>query len=652
MVAASQRVQELTDRKLELEAELALIDSGLLDTDQGRVAARLAATIDDITAADIALHKAKVAAEAVQIHHTEPGAVDLTALSDEELRQHIDDRIHSEEFTQLLATRDAARERREATAATFAATQSATAGDDDPAALQQLAQARADAYDAHCAYLEANAPVEEYKDITAQAALELGKRDPVPEWTGDTLGSCHKLGDFEEGSREWLEARQQWIGGSDVGAILGVDPHRTTTDIKNSKLTAITDADVEAQALSISSATGPLGRGHAWEPVIVRQFAADNPDVTVMTAKATWHNPDIPYQGVNVDSVLSSDGGQTIDGFLECKTGSDAAAWADGPPAEYRAQLAQYLHTAGLKYGVIAARIDDRETRYYRIGVDDPLDASGKTIADHQEKLASTWQRWETERENPAGPRPNKSTFGWVKNPGSASSMEKNASTARDLAAYRGISQERAASLIQDAVYAGKSPDQAVRDLYGSYDPTTNPDRRYVTVDFETNSRSASKGQIIQTGVVVTDGQGKVVERIDSLHGIDQRIRDSQGTGATSVHGITPEMVDNRTPFHTSAQYKRLATLLSDPNTTLVAHNAQFEKTWLRAHGIGTPRVIDTMRLRQRFDHGTVGSTNQDFCQANGVEYVNAHNAATDADMTSRALHSFMRRLFQTPKGF
>ena len=650
VLSATKRVQELTDRRLELEAELALINSGLLDGDKDQASKKLEATIDDVTAADIALHQATAAAETVTAHNTDSDNP-LSGLTDHELRQHIDDRVNADEYTSLLAARDQARERRQITAEHYADTLAAC--DDSPESLQAVAQARADAYDAHCAYLEANAPVEQYKDITAQAAAELAQRDPVAEWQQDHLGNCHKQGEYEPGSREWLEARQSGIGGSDVGPILGVDQHgRTTTDIKNSKLTEITDAEVQAQALSTSTASGPLGRGNAWEPVIVREFADSNPDLTVMTTKATWRNDDVPYSVVNVDAVLSSDGGQSVDGIFESKTSADASQWTDGPPASYRAQVGQYLHSTGLKYGVIAAKIDDRETRYWRIDVNDPVTADGKTIADHQEKLASTWQRWENERANPVGPRPNKGTFSWVKNPGTASSAEKNATTARDLAAYRGISQEQAASLIQDAVYTGKNPDHAVRDLYSSYDPSTDPDRRYITVDFETNARSAGKGQIIQTGVVVTDGRGKVVERFDSLHGIDPRIRNSQGTGATSVHGISPDMVDGRTPFDQSVQRKRLETLLADPKATLVAHNASFEKTWLRSHGIATPRIIDTMRLRQRFDHGTVGSTNADFCQANGVEYLNGHNAAADADMTSRALHGFMRRLFQTPPGF
>lgn len=649
---ATKRVEQLADQQLALQAELALIESGLLNTDSAQVAARLEATLDDVAAADIALHQAQHAAQAVADHSAGPDSLDLASLSTDQLHEHIAARVEADEFTAMLADRDAARTHLEATSATFAAAQSAAAGDDEPAALQALADARAAAYDAHCNYQQANAAVEAYKDVTAQAALELAGRNPVPEWEGDTLGACRKLGEYEPGSPEWLEARQGGIGGSDVGAILGMDPHgRSTTDIKNSKLTAITDAEIQAQQLSIASASGPLGRGHAWEPVIVRQFADDNPDLTVMTTKATWVNDDMPHAVVNVDAVLSSDGGDTVDGFFESKTSSDASKWVDGPPAGYRAQVGHYLHTSGLKYGVIGVRIDDRETRYYRINAGDPLDGSGKTIADHQDKLTSTWKRWEAERENPPGPKPNKTTFAWVKNPGSQSSLDKNAATARDLAAYRGISRDKAAALIQDAVYAGKSPDKAVRDLYAGYNPATDPDRRYVSVDFETNSRGASKGQIIQTGVVVTNGRGEVLERIDSLHGIDPRIRDTQGTGATSVHGITPDMVDNATPFHTSPQAARIKELLSAPDTTLVAHNATFEKTWLRAHGIATPRVIDTMRLRERFDHGTVGATNADFCAANGVDYINGHNAAADSDMTSRALHSFMRRLFNTPAG-
>ena len=210
VVMATQRVQQLIDRKLELEAELALINSGLLDGDHTQATQKLAATIEDVTAADIALREAHAAADAVAAHNAAPGS-ELAHLSDDELRQHIDDRVSADEYTELLAVRDAAREHRDATAKAYADAMSA-AGDDNPDALHKLAQARTDAYDAHCAYLEANAPVEEYKDVTAQAAAELGRRNPVPEWEGEQLGNCYKQGHYEPGTRD-LAAVRQWPAG-------------------------------------------------------------------------------------------------------------------------------------------------------------------------------------------------------------------------------------------------------------------------------------------------------------------------------------------------------------------------------------------------------------------------------------------------------
>lgn len=642
---------ELADMKRQLEADLALVEYGLMEADPDALRAHLQRTEADWQALEWELgHTADLEPDSL----TSADEGDYRAMDEQTLRQTLADRTNCDQYRQLLADRDQARDRMAAAQEDFNAA-SAAVDDADPDSLETLRLARNELHDSHCDHVVAYTALDGYKNETARVAAALSERSDLPEWKGGTLGAATRV-DMPDGSRSWLDAQRSGISGDEVGVIVGEDTFgwSTPTEIKNGKLAPVTDVDVAALEGRRGRTDGPAGRASAWRSTITSEYATDHPQETVMACSGMWRNPEHPHLNVAADAVLSSDGGATVDGLLSSKSSSDASRFTDGLPPSYRAQMASQLHATGLNRGVVAVKIDDQDTRYFPVSVDDPINGQpgGRTIADHQDKLASTWKRWQDEKQNPPGPRPNKSTFGWVKKPGSDKSRDTNRTIAADLAAYRGISQGRATKLIEDGIYQGKTPDKAVRDLYATYDPATNPHRRYVTLDFETSARSAGRGEVIQTGVVVTDGRGVVLERIDELHSIDPRIRDTQGTGRSDIHGITPPMVDGKTPFQQSASYTRVKELLSDPRCSLVAHNAQFEKTMLRANGIGATRVIDTMRLRQRFDHGTVGSTNADFCHANGVEYVNGHNAAADADMTSRALHGFMRRLFNAPPGF
>lgn len=47
---------------------------------------------------------------------------------------------------------------------------------------------------------------------------------------------------------EWLKARQKGIGGSDVAAILGINPYRTPLDIYREKTTEITEDRAPSEA--------------------------------------------------------------------------------------------------------------------------------------------------------------------------------------------------------------------------------------------------------------------------------------------------------------------------------------------------------------------------------------------------------------------
>jgi hypothetical protein len=183
-----------------------------------------------------------------------------TGMSVEQLQEHIAGRVGSAEFQALLDARDAARDRRRSCEQQW---ELAKNSDD----VDIVAAARDDLHDAHCDYLVATDDLEAFKDETAQYSGRLGQLLAVDRtFDSDHLGECVKVGEFDPGSRKWLEQRQTGIGGSEIGVILGVkDPKnlKNSTDVKASKLQPITDEQVAEQAAARTAFTGPPARGHA-----------------------------------------------------------------------------------------------------------------------------------------------------------------------------------------------------------------------------------------------------------------------------------------------------------------------------------------------------------------------------------------------------
>lgn len=560
-----------------------------------------------------------------------------STLTESEAEAEINNRITDARFTQLIEARDDTLHHQQAMQQRW--DEAVASGDPEATAAAHISL-----HHANADYLVAADNLSDYKDGTAQYAARVGELHNFPPYVDQALGDCHKIGEFEPGSREWLEARQRGIGGSDVAPILGLGAYKSVSDVKQSKLHPITDEQVTEQLRDLAEHTGPTARGHAWEPVLAKQYAAENPDVSVQRTKATWQSNDTDFQRINIDAAIVRDG--QLEGIWEGKTANNANDWKDGIPTYYRPQLGQMMDATGAKYADITVNIDDIDVRTFRMHRNDPLDPADpkrRTYADRKHEVAKAWSSWQTEKAQPKNPRTNSGTFAWVKKPGSQSSHDKNASTAKQLAGWRGISQHQAATLIADRIATGDAPDAAIRSLYRSYNPASDPHRKYVVVDMETNGLHAGKHQVIQSAYEVIDGSGSTLHSSKSNHDITARTARTTGTGATSVHGLTYQDVHNTPAFSASEQKRHLAKYADDPNVTFVAHNARFEERFLRAQGIAPERVIDTMVLSQKFDHTSTGAKLSDFTAAHGVDYQNAHDAGNDVRMTAAALINFWK---------
>ena len=189
------------------------------------------------------------------------------------------------------------------------------------------------------------------------------KLDIDNSYYGETLGTGVLLGEFDADSPEWHESRGKGIGGSDVGAILGISPMLTRKKLFQMKTGAVPKG----------GSSGAAKIGHQFEPVISRRFASLHPEMRVMYAKASWRNKERPYQYANIDGLICENGSETPNAILEIKTSSHMDDWIDKdtgerrPPKHYRAQVLWYMSTFGIKKGYLAALINHTEYMEFEI---------------------------------------------------------------------------------------------------------------------------------------------------------------------------------------------------------------------------------------------------------------------------------------------
>lgn len=252
-----------------------------------------------------------------------------------------------------------------------------------------------------------------YRDRTAQL-VEASENSPhkVHKYVDKDLehvGTAYSVAGHEPNTREWLEARQQTVGGSDVGALAEndfTDEDEKTYFIKRnmqrattSKINPVTDESVVKSRRLGLGGSGPLYRGTVWEDRIRDRFAEDHPDLTVINSKNQYANTDRPWQQVNVDGILSSDGGKTPEGILEIKTGGVPSTWEKGVPTSHRAQTLYYLNATGLKYAKVRVCLNDTDHRDFTLHADDEVKpGSGVTMGQYIKTRVGPWHD-ELERE-------------------------------------------------------------------------------------------------------------------------------------------------------------------------------------------------------------------------------------------------------------
>lgn len=150
-----------------------------------------------------------------------------------------------------------------------------------------------------------------------------------------TLGMSHE---------EWLAHRKNGIGGSDAGAICGLNPFKSAVAVYLDKTSPVEEVkDNES-----------MRQGRDLEQYVAERFMEET-GKKVRRANAIYVHPEYEFMFANVDRMISGE-----DAGLECKTASAYAAekWKDGkiPPA-YEIQCHHYMAVTGAKVWYIACVI-------------------------------------------------------------------------------------------------------------------------------------------------------------------------------------------------------------------------------------------------------------------------------------------------------
>lgn len=182
--------------------------------------------------------------------------------------------------------------------------------------------------------------------------------------------------------------RSEFIGGSDVGAILGVSPWATPFQLYQKKIGALVEEITPAKQRIFD-------RGHRWEPIVLEMLIDELHDrgheVEVLAVNERYTDPELSFLACELDAELLIDGEETN---AEIKTANyfAAGAWGDYDsediPIYYAAQGMHGLMIKPRRRCVFAAVTGFDARPMIRF-----MDRDEETIAGIRAKEIEFWQR-------------------------------------------------------------------------------------------------------------------------------------------------------------------------------------------------------------------------------------------------------------------
>jgi putative phage-type endonuclease len=171
---------------------------------------------------------------------------------------------------------------------------------------------------------------------------------------------------------EWRKVRKNGVGGSDIGAICGVNKYSSPIMVYMDKL-GLYEKNFDNEAMKA---------GRKIEPVLAEWFTEETGFKT-RKSNFMYQHPQQEWALANVDRfILSKEKGM---GILEIKTASEYVKedWAGNDiPFSYDLQLQWYLHITGLTWGAFAVLIGGNKFRYKFVERDEEIIKNISEIAE------------------------------------------------------------------------------------------------------------------------------------------------------------------------------------------------------------------------------------------------------------------------------
>lgn len=178
------------------------------------------------------------------------------------------------------------------------------------------------------------------------ACVECGKRSDLPS---ELYGQALPV-DYTES--DWLEKRKKGIGGSDAGAIVGLNPWSSPLIVYLDKLGLLPPIE-ENEAMRM---------GKELEPVILKlfekQMSKELTNLQIFKVDKILRHPDYEFILANLDAVMYCD--EYGWGIIEAKTAGERKLpeWeGDSIPDSYMCQIQHYMLVTKFNYTFAAALI-------------------------------------------------------------------------------------------------------------------------------------------------------------------------------------------------------------------------------------------------------------------------------------------------------
>ena len=165
--------------------------------------------------------------------------------------------------------------------------------------------------------------------------------------------------------QEWLEERKTYIGGSDLGSILGINNFRTELDVYFEKT---------SEGIAEDTASEAAYWGTVLEDVVAAEYAKRT-GFKIEKPTGLIRHKQYPFIACNLDYWVIDDEGNSH--ILECKTANQmkVTCWGEEGtnqiPESYLYQVAYYAAITGASRVDIAVLIGGQDFRIYRYDKDE-----------------------------------------------------------------------------------------------------------------------------------------------------------------------------------------------------------------------------------------------------------------------------------------